>query len=160
MFGGMNEREGAQTSVADPEEVTLRDLFGPDATPAEDARGRVYLPHASERDAMAAPPKRRVTLPNRMNFFHNYPQKWTWESWGKRVEQEWLMMARGIEGVIWGTVGALLGVGLTAVPGVFTSGYPYVVWQPIGAAVGAAIGATIVWRRWKKVFDSHHELTR
>ena len=123
--------------------------------------GKVTLPAREPEAAGAGHPARyKVTLPRQNNFFEEYPRKWTWESWGRRIEQEALMVARSIEAVIWATVGALLGVALAAIPGVYFDYYHYVIWQPLGAAFGAAAGAVLVWRRWRNVFTSHQDVSR
>ncbi|MBI2123844.1 MAG: hypothetical protein HYU04_01225 [Candidatus Wildermuthbacteria bacterium] len=91
--------------------------------------------------------------PPEMFMGTDYPRRFTWETWVRRVEREWLMVARSIEAVIWATVGVLLGVALAAIPGRFLVNYQYVIWLPLGAAVGAAVGAILVWRRWRRVFE-------
>ena len=70
------------------------------------------------------------------------------------------MMARGVETVIWGTIGALLGLAATAVAGYFITNFAYLIWQPTGAAVGALIAAALVSRRWRGIFDSHQDVSR
>lgn len=141
MFEDLDREENGGVAVADP-------------------IGKVTLPPRAEGEDAVRQARYRVTLPRQNNFFEEYPRKWTWESWAKRIEQEWLMVARSVESVIWATIGALLGVALTAVPGAFIEAYHYVIWQPLGAAAGAAIGAAIVWRRWQGVFDSHQDISR
>ncbi len=135
-----------------------KERIGSVATP--DVLGKVTLPPKIDADDPGQQARYRVTLPKQTNFFEEYPRKWTWESWAKRVEQEWLMVARSMEAVIWATIGALLGVALTAIPGAFVDAYHYVIWQPLGAAIGAAAGTILVWRRWRGVFDSHQDMSR
>ena len=140
MFGGIPDREADNGHVAEAQ-----------------ANPKVFLPRQEASPDYSATP--RVTLPRPRSFFEDYPRKWTWDSWARRVEHEGLMVARGMEAIIWGTVGALLGLAASGVPGAFLESYPLVVWQPLGAAVGAAVGALLTWHRWIPTFRSHRDLS-
>ncbi|MBI4337665.1 MAG: hypothetical protein HY683_07560 [Chloroflexi bacterium] len=80
---------------------------------------------------------------------------WSWEGWGYRSEREWLRVARNLEMVNWGAVGALLGTAAAAAPAFyfgFTT-YPFVFAQPLGAALGGIIGNVIILWRWRRNRD-------
>lgn len=121
---------------------------------------RVYLPYPEDAGESAPADRPRVTLPKQTSFLDHYPTRWTWETWGKRLEHETLIIARALEAVIWGSFGALVGLAATAIPGAFVSDWSYVTWQPVGAAVGVASGALVAWRRWRRAFDTHKEMTK
>ena len=129
---------------------------------------RVYTPRHPVPDQATAPEEApapyRVTVPQAMkepaydkSFFAKYPQS-SWEAWSRRVEMEWLTVARGMDSVVYGTIGALVGLAISAAPGAFQVDYPYVVWQPVGAAVGAISGLVLAWRHWRGIFRAHEGL--
>lgn len=139
-------------------------MYGEDAekmsVPEVQVAPKVYAPLQADQDGHGSLPRLRVTLPRHKNFFEGYPLKWTWDSWGKRAEMEWLLVARGIEAVAWGALGGLLGLAASAVPGAFLDRYSFVVWQPMGSAIGATTGAVLVWLRWRSIFRSHQDMSR
>ncbi|MBI2846626.1 MAG: hypothetical protein HYX82_01950 [Chloroflexi bacterium] len=75
---------------------------------------------------------------------------WSWEEWGRRSEYEWLLVARGLNNLIWAAIGALLGTTVAGIPALFvdTTKYLFVLWQPLGAGVGALIGLGLSWALW------------
>ncbi len=123
-----------------------------------DAPPKVFLPHLMDEGEPEEQRKIKVMVPRDLNFFHKYPSKWTWESWAKRIEFESITVARSLDAVVWGTIGALLGLAISGIPGALLDSYAWVVWQPLGAAAGAATGAMLAWRRWQDIFDSHEHL--
>ena len=148
MFGGVAEQEVRSGYTVETE-----------------AEHRVYIPVAPEYpDTPREGPEHRDRMPrvdqlfDEPNFFAKYPRKWTWESWAKRVEYEWITMARSLDSVIYGTIGAMLGLALAGIPGAFANGYSFVIWQPLGAAIGAACGLLFARRRWQGIFQSHDDL--
>ena len=79
-----------------------------------------------------------------------------WPDWAVRTQRVQERLASTLEQLIWGGIGALAGTAIAAVPavaGMVGSGYPYVLWQPLGAAVGAvaAIGGLAIVRSGRKV---------
>ncbi len=145
MFGDIDQREdGCGVATAE------RPMNG----------AKVYLPYSEAEGEAVAPGRPKVTLPKQGTFMDHYPARWTWETWGKRLEHETLMIARALEAIIWGSFGALVGLAATGIPGAFVSDWSYVTWQPVGAAVGVAVGALIGFTRWRKVFDTHKEMTK
>lgn len=142
MFGAMAETEKLNGNGTSPE-----------------GDSRVFLPgkRDDKKDDDGQHPY-RVTIPRNNNYFNKYPRKWTWDSWAKRVEFEWIMIARALDAVVWATIGALVGLALLAIPGAFIGTYQYAVWQPLGAAIGASLGTIAVWRRWIPVMQSHDEM--
>ena len=148
MFGGVAEQEARSGYTVETE-----------------TEHRVFVPAAPEYPDTPTPAtEHRVTIPatqqlfDEPNFFTKYPRKWTWESWAKRVEYEWITMARSLDSVIYGTIGAMLGLALTGIPGAFSSGYSFVIWQPLGAAIGALSGLLFTRRRWQGILKSHDDL--
>jgi len=132
------------------------DARGIDVDSTEQKTGpKVYLP-PDETDSERSEP--RVFLPPKQSFFARFPSRWTWESWGKRVEYQYMMTARGLEALIWASIGAMVGLAATGIPGVFIDGYDFLVWQPLGAATGAIAGALLVWRRWRDAFNSQQQM--
>lgn len=83
-------------------------------------------------------------------FQSSRPEPWTWERWGRASERSFYRMARVLEMIFVGGVGALLGLAAASVPTIFLGyyAYPYMVAQPLGAAVGAIAGALLVVFRW------------
>ena len=73
-------------------------------------------------------------------------EDWTWENWGYRVEREWKTVARNIQILLGGAVGALLGITFAAIPTMFISAsqYSLLVAQPVGAVLGAIVGGIIM----------------
>lgn len=69
-------------------------------------------------------------------------EDWTWENWGYRVEREWRIVARNIQILLGGAVGALFGITFASIPTMFMSAsqYSLPVAQPIGAVIGAVLG--------------------
>lgn len=128
---------------------------------------KVYTPrHAPEEPEGPAAPAApyRVTVPAAAkepaydkSFFSKFPQN-SWEAWSRRVEMEWLTVARGMDSIIYGTIGALAGVAISAAPGLFDDNYLFVVWNPIGAATGALLGLGFAWRHWRNIFRAHEGL--
>ena len=63
-----------------------------------------------------------------------------WPDWAVRSQRVQERLASALEQLIWGGIGALTGTALAALPVLFEatrSGYPFVLYQPLGAAVGA-----------------------
>ena len=63
-----------------------------------------------------------------------------WPDWAVRTQRVQERLASTLEQLIWGGIGALTGTAIAAVPavtGMVGGSYPYVLWQPLGAAVGA-----------------------
>ena len=73
-------------------------------------------------------------------------EDWTWENWGYRVEREWRIVARNIQILLGGAVGALLGITFASIPTMFMSAsqYSLPVAQPIGAVLGAVLGGIVM----------------
>ena len=78
-------------------------------------------------------------------------QEWTWETWGQRTERVWVRLAKSIEMLNFGAIGAMLGAALGGAPAFMLDypTYPFTVAQPLGAAVGALMGNVVVWLRWR-----------
>lgn len=89
-------------------------------------------------------------IPQR-SFWGRARENWSWEEWGRRSEHEWLLVARGLDALLWAAIGALLGTTVAGIPAVFvgTTKYLFVVWQPLGAGLGAIIGLALAWARWE-----------
>ncbi|MEE9284674.1 MAG: hypothetical protein V3V35_02980 [Dehalococcoidia bacterium] len=137
--------------------MTERERYNGQAT-GPDGPPKVFLPQVVQEEEMEGPAAVRVTVPSLQNFFHKYPRKWTWETWAKRIEYESLTVARSLDAIMWGTIGALLGLAVSGIPGAILDSYAWVVWQPLGAATGAVTGALFAWRRWQDIFSSHEDL--
>lgn len=63
-----------------------------------------------------------------------------WSDWAARSQRIQERLASTLQQLIWGSIGALTGTALAATPVLFESvrtGYPFVLYQPLGAAVGA-----------------------
>ena len=73
-------------------------------------------------------------------------QDWDWQGWAERSEQVATRLARGLERMTWGGLGALVGMAVTAAPSLSlgTAGYPFVFIQPLGAALGAVAGIVVL----------------
>lgn len=81
--------------------------------------------------------------------------EWTWERWGYTSQRYLSHTARTLEMMFIGGLGALLGLGLAALPTLFLGyqSYPYMVLQPLGAALGGLMGAgwvSLRWSRWAR----------
>lgn len=69
-----------------------------------------------------------------------------WPDWAVRTQRVQERLASTLEQLIWGGIGALAGTAAGGFPAVLEStrsGYPFVLFQPLGAAVGA-IAAIVV----------------
>ena len=63
-----------------------------------------------------------------------------WPDWAVRSQRVQERLASSLEQLIWGAIGALTGTALAGIPVLFESmrsGYPFVLYQPLGAALGA-----------------------
>ena len=133
-------------------------MFGDVAEREETGQAPKALASPRQDEVISERYRYRVTVPRNNDIFGAHPRKWTWGSWARRVEFEWILMARATDVVIWAVIGALAGVAAFGLPGVVISGYDFFIWQPLGAALGAAIGAASIWHRWRPVFRSHDDL--
>jgi len=81
--------------------------------------------------------------------------EWTWERWGYTSQRYFSHTARVVEMIFVGGLGALLGLGLSALPTLFLGfqDYPYMVLQPIGSALGGLLGAWVVHLRWNRALQ-------
>ncbi len=64
-----------------------------------------------------------------------------WPDWAVRSQRVQERLASSLEQLIWGAIGALTGTAIAGIPVLFEgvrSGYPFVLYQPLGAALGAA----------------------
>lgn len=70
-----------------------------------------------------------------------------WPDWAVRTQKVQERLASTLEQLIWGGIGALAGTaagGFPAVLEVTRSGYPFVLYQPLGAAVGAVTAIVVL----------------
>lgn len=70
-----------------------------------------------------------------------------WPDWAVRTQKVQERLASTLEQLIWGGIGALAGTALGGFPAVLDgmrSGYPFVLYQPLGAAVGAVAAIVIL----------------
>ena len=77
-------------------------------------------------------------------------EEWDWERWAERSEGVGRRLAQSLDRVTWGGIGALLGTAVAALPA-FLFGfesYPFVVAQPLGAALGALGGILAMTDTW------------
>lgn len=109
---------------------------------AEDAldEAEVEAPLVQERTSHAVDRRPRTQLqPPRPNM--------DWPDWAARTQRVQERLASTLEQLIWGGIGALVGTAAGAVPALFEgvrSGYPFVLFQPMGAALGAALALAIL----------------
>ena len=69
-----------------------------------------------------------------------------WPDWAIRTQRLQERLASTLEQLIWGSIGALMGAAVAGIPAVMEgvrSSYPFVLWQPFGAAVGATLAIVI-----------------
>ena len=83
---------------------------------------------------------------------------WSWETWGERSQRMWGRHSRTLESLNWAATGALAGLAVAAAPAFFVgfNSYPFVFYQPLGAAIGALLGNLVVQWRWSKSRDGRH----
>ncbi|MDE2802839.1 MAG: hypothetical protein OXN15_09355 [Chloroflexota bacterium] len=65
-----------------------------------------------------------------------------WSDWAVKSYRVQERLASNLEQLIWGSIGALTGTALAALPVLFEAtrtGYPFVLYQPLGAAIGATL---------------------
>ncbi len=65
-----------------------------------------------------------------------------WADWAVKSHRAQERLASNLEQLIWGSIGALTGTALAALPVLFEAtrtGYPFVLYQPLGAAIGATL---------------------
>ena len=70
-----------------------------------------------------------------------------WPDWAVRTQRVQERLASTLEQLIWGGIGALAGTALGALPVLFEAtrtGYPFVLYQPLGAAVGAVAAIVVL----------------
>jgi hypothetical protein len=70
-----------------------------------------------------------------------------WPDWAVRSMRVQERLASTLEQIIWGSIGALSGTALAGLPVLFESvrsGYPFVLYQPLGAAVGATLAVSVM----------------
>lgn len=70
-----------------------------------------------------------------------------WPDWAVRSQRVQERLAATLEQLIWGGIGALTGTALAALPALFDSvrsGYPFVLYQPLGAALGAMFAISLM----------------
>ncbi len=105
----------------------------------------------------AAPEERASAIERRFRPQLQPPRpNMDWPDWAVRTQRVQERLASTLEQLIWGSIGALAGTAIAAVPpvvGVVQGSYPYVFFQPLGAAVGAvaAIVALAIARSSRKV---------
>lgn len=93
---------------------------------------------------------REESLKAKYGSLYGKEEEWSWEAWARRSEREWLLIARGLEVVVWTAGAALLGAAAAAAPLFYipSSGYLLAFYQPLGAGVGALLGMAFGLRRW------------
>ncbi len=155
MFGSNGHSSNGHSGAVQNPAIALR-------TPGP----KVYSPRKAldEQEGGTQAPPYRVTVPQAerepaydKSFFSKFPQN-SWEAWSRRVEMEWLTVARGMDCIIYGTIGAVIGLAASAIPGAFDENYLFVVWNPVGAAAGLLVGLGLAWRHWRGVFRAHEGL--
>ncbi len=70
-----------------------------------------------------------------------------WPDWAVRTQRLQERLASTLEQLIWGSIGALMGTAIAGIPAIMDgvrSGYPFVLWQPFGAAVGATFAIVVL----------------
>lgn len=70
-----------------------------------------------------------------------------WPDWAVRSQRVQERLASTLEQLIWGSIGALTGTAIGGLPVLFESvrsGYPFVLYQPLGAAVGATLAVCVM----------------
>ena len=70
-----------------------------------------------------------------------------WPDWAVRTQRLQERLASTLEQLIWGSIGALMGTAIAGIPAVMEgvrSSYPFVLWQPFGAAVGATFAIVVL----------------
>lgn len=70
-----------------------------------------------------------------------------WPDWAVRSQRVQERLASTLEQLIWGSIGALSGTAIAGIPAVMDgvrSSYPFVLWQPFGAAVGATLAICVL----------------
>lgn len=70
-----------------------------------------------------------------------------WPDWAVRTQKVQERLASTLEQLIWGGIGALAGTAAGGFPAILEatrSGYPFVLFQPLGAAVGAVTAIVVL----------------
>ena len=102
----------------------------------------------TRRSLMRRPKRQRPGMDRRFRPQLQPPRpNMDWPDWAVRTQRLQERLASTLEQLIWGSIGALMGTAIAGIPAVMEgvrSSYPFVLWQPFGAAVGATFAIVIL----------------